>query len=49
MQVARINSNNWAISVRGFNDLLADKVLVLVDGRTIYNRCSPACSGMRKT
>ncbi|HLG57043.1 MAG TPA: TonB-dependent receptor plug domain-containing protein [Vicinamibacterales bacterium] len=37
VQVARINSNSWAISVRGFNDLLSDKVLVLIDGRTVYN------------
>jgi iron complex outermembrane receptor protein len=43
VQVARINSNSWAISMRGFNDLLADKVMVLVDGRTIYN---PLFSGV---
>jgi iron complex outermembrane recepter protein len=38
MQVARINSNNWAISIRGFNDLWANKLLVLVDGRSVYTR-----------
>jgi len=43
VQVAQINSNSWAISMRGFNDLLADKVMVLVDGRTIYN---PLFSGV---
>lgn len=37
-QVAQVNSNNWAISVRGFNDLWANKLLVLVDGRSIYTR-----------
>jgi iron complex outermembrane receptor protein len=38
MQVAQINSNNWAISARGFNDLWSNKLLVLVDGRSIYTR-----------
>jgi iron complex outermembrane receptor protein len=38
MQVARINSNKWAMTVRGFNNLFADKVLVLIDGRTMYDR-----------
>jgi iron complex outermembrane receptor protein len=38
MQVAQINGNKWAVSARGFNGLYADKLLVLVDGRTVYNR-----------
>lgn len=38
VQVAQINSNKWAVAVRGFNNLFADKVLVLVDGRTKYDR-----------
>jgi iron complex outermembrane receptor protein len=38
VQVAQINSNKWAISIRGFNQLLSNKVLVLIDGRAIYNR-----------
>ena len=38
VEVAEINSNKWAVSVRGFNGLYANKLLVLVDGRTIYNR-----------
>jgi iron complex outermembrane recepter protein len=37
VQVAQINGNNWAISARGFNDLYSNKLLVMVDGRTIYN------------
>lgn len=37
MQVARTDSNSWAISIRGFNSSLANKLLVLIDGRTIYN------------
>jgi iron complex outermembrane receptor protein len=38
MQVAQINANNWAVSARGFNDLWSNKLLVLVDGRSIYTR-----------
>jgi iron complex outermembrane receptor protein len=38
VQVARINSNKWAVTIRGFNNLFADKLLVLIDGRTVYDR-----------
>jgi iron complex outermembrane receptor protein len=38
MQVAQINANKWAVSARGLNGLYADTLLVLVDGRTVYNR-----------
>jgi iron complex outermembrane receptor protein len=38
MQVARINANKWAVSIRGFNNLHSNKLLVLIDGRSIYNR-----------
>jgi iron complex outermembrane recepter protein len=38
VDVAQINSNKWAVSVRGFNALYANKLLVLIDGRSIYNR-----------
>lgn len=37
IQVARIDTNSWAVSIRGFNSGLANKLLVLIDGRTIYN------------
>jgi iron complex outermembrane recepter protein len=37
VQVARVDSNGWAIGVRGFASRLARSVLVLVDGRTVYN------------
>lgn len=43
VQVGRISGNAWAISVRGFNYRYADKVLVLIDGRTVY---SPIFSGV---
>lgn len=36
MDVARVNSHEWAISSRGFNSQFANKMLVLVDGRSIY-------------
>lgn len=37
VQVARGNSSGWAISVRGFNSGLANKLLVLIDGREVYD------------
>jgi len=36
LQVAQINSHDWAISARGFNANLANKLLVLIDGRAVY-------------
>lgn len=43
IQVARIDSNKWAISSRGFNGRFANKLLVLMDGRSVY---SPTFSGV---
>jgi iron complex outermembrane recepter protein len=40
--VARFNNGTWAISSRGFNSNTANKLLVMVDGRTVY---SPLFSG----
>ena len=37
MQVARLNNGAWAISARGFASSIANKLLVLVDGRGIYS------------
>ncbi len=37
-QVVQINADKWAVSIRGFNQLYANKLLVLVDGRSVYNR-----------
>src|SRR5258708_296099 len=37
MDVARVDANKWAISSRGFNGLYADKLLVLLDGRSVYS------------
>jgi len=36
LQVAQVNSSQWAISARGFTNVLSNKLLVLIDGRTIY-------------
>ena len=37
MYVARANSHGWQISTRGFSDLNNNKMLVLVDGRSVYS------------
>lgn len=36
LQVAQVNASQWAISARGFNNVLANKLLVLIDGRSVY-------------
>ncbi len=36
LEVDQKNSHDWAISARGFNTDLANKLLVLMDGRTLY-------------
>ncbi|MDX1736144.1 MAG: TonB-dependent receptor plug domain-containing protein, partial [Halioglobus sp.] len=36
VQVARIDANKWAITARGFNSRFANKLLVLIDGRSVY-------------
>ncbi|MDD2759323.1 MAG: TonB-dependent receptor, partial [Methylomonas sp.] len=43
LNVAKINAWNWAISARGFNDLYANKLQVMIDGRSIYD---PLVSGV---
>ncbi|MES1196079.1 MAG: TonB-dependent receptor plug domain-containing protein, partial [Steroidobacter sp.] len=43
LQVAQKNSHDWAISARGFNTDLANKLLVMIDGRTVY---TPLFSGV---
>lgn len=43
LNVARADSGNWAITSRGFNDSFANKLLVVVDGRTVY---TPLFSGV---
>ncbi|QDE32989.1 TonB-dependent receptor plug domain-containing protein [Shewanella polaris] len=43
LHVAQIDSQKWAIGSRGFNGRYNNKLLVLMDGRTLY---SPAFSGV---
>jgi iron complex outermembrane receptor protein len=41
--VARSNNGTWAVTARGFNGSTPNKLLVMVDGRTVY---SPLFSGV---
>lgn len=43
ISVARAGASQWAITSRGFSDQFANKLLVLMDGRTVY---SPIFSGV---
>ena len=43
VHVARIDSSTWAVTSRGFNGFFANKLLVLIDGRSVY---SPTFSGV---
>src|SRR5688572_8423334 len=36
VNVARFNNGSWGISTRGFNSTSANKLLVMIDGRTEY-------------
>jgi iron complex outermembrane recepter protein len=36
VNVAQIDANRWAISIRDFNDVYSNKLLVLIDERTVY-------------
>ena len=43
LQVAQLNSSAWIISARGFNAIFSNKLLVMIDGRTVY---SPLFAGV---
>ncbi|MFC4157798.1 TonB-dependent receptor plug domain-containing protein [Chitinimonas lacunae] len=43
LQVARLSTMQYAITARGFNSTTANKLLVLLDGRTVY---TPLYSGV---
>ena len=43
LHVANIGGPSWAISARGFNITTANKMLVMIDGRTVY---SPVFAGV---
>ncbi|MFT5697691.1 MAG: iron complex outermembrane receptor protein [Desulforhopalus sp.] len=42
LQVAQISSSKWSISSRGFSGYTSNKLLILVDGRSVY---TPVYSG----
>jgi len=44
LEVDQKNSHDWGISARGFNTDLSNKLLVMMDGRTLY---TPLYSGVR--
>jgi iron complex outermembrane recepter protein len=37
LEVDQLDASQWAISAREFNSPLANKLLVLIDGRTVYS------------
>jgi iron complex outermembrane receptor protein len=43
IQVSQFDAARWSISARGFNTITVDKLLVLVDGRSVY---TPLWSGV---
>lgn len=43
LQVAQVDARNYAITARGFNNPFENKLLVMIDGRTVY---SPLFSGV---
>jgi iron complex outermembrane receptor protein len=43
IEVASIDANKWAITARGFNGRFANKLIVMIDGRSVY---TPLFSGV---
>ncbi|GLQ30426.1 TonB-dependent receptor [Litoribrevibacter albus] len=43
VEVAKVDSSRWAIGIRGFTSRASNKLLVMIDGRSIY---SPFFSGV---
>jgi len=43
ISVAQVDANTWAITARGFNGRFANRLLVLIDGRSVY---MPTYSGV---
>nr|WP_246386547.1 TonB-dependent receptor [Litorivivens lipolytica] len=43
LTVAQVDAHTWAVTARGFNSTLADKLEVLLDGRSLY---TPLFSGV---
>jgi outer membrane receptor protein involved in Fe transport len=47
VQVVQINASSWAVSARGFNSQYSSKLLVLIDGRTIYPEINSGAQWIR--
>ncbi len=43
IQVGRVDNRNWAVGIRGFNGRFSNKLLVQIDGRSVY---TPQFSGV---
>jgi len=43
LEVGQVDANKWAITARGYNGLFANKLLVQIDGRSLY---TPLFSGV---
>jgi len=43
LEVAQLDASRWAISTRGFNGQFSNKLLVMIDGRTVY---TPVLAGV---
>ncbi len=43
LSVSESSANSWAVGIRGFNSILSNKVLVMIDGRSLF---SPLFSGV---
>ena len=43
IQVAKVSANEWAVTARGFLGVFSTKLLVLIDGRSVY---TPVFSGV---
>lgn len=43
VEVSRTGAHSWSVSIRGFNSNLSNKLLVLIDGRSVY---SPLYAGV---
>ena len=43
LEIGQSSARQWGVTARGFNDTFANKLLVLMDGRTLY---TPLFSGV---
>src|SRR5271170_2182840 len=41
VQVARVEAGRWAVAIRGFNNEFSNKLMVLIDGQSVYSELNP--------